>query len=638
MSNKKLTPAVTFPPRVRLGHDSKSDVNSASKNSYNKDDNGERRIDINMQDALTLFDYLDGKHDVYIKSSVDAMNSGALKGGANVISNISGDMVGSIFDIELLENPRTDIELILKYWRVCGFCPYFIIKNGDRLYIRIIPPTEDLNLQVTHTVYESRIDVRNLPGYINPILEEEKKGHTSNVYASDNMPAGGVVFNKGANNLTEDEKQDRRRKKRKLALAIQILHSGVFVWGERSLPREINGGRVITPLRSLYQEWRTLTLRKFVQLISDRSSSRTHVYIAKTDSSGGNSSGNSGKTNNLGRNPGEQVSINDLMADVLGADMDDMESGGIPGSSRSNEPTERDWQELSAVRERLRHGIYENEKDAIQSSNSATSIDPFKHYLDEGERVVASTAAHAKLEIENDVKQYKAEISAYTGDHSDRAASTVEDARMENQRLHIAHDKIRQTVSSILVYFYSMLYFEDEKRALSDTMIKNGEEKMSDSHKGFIRRRELVRVEFIEIPEMVNLVDVINVRDSNAITDEEFMRIQRNYVGMGGAHPDGKDVPLNRWILPSEQIKQQMKLDSQRLKMDEKKMETDSAFQKDQLKVQKQAIKANAVPSTSTSSSSSTSSSQKAPKRKAPDSAPEKPKTVAKPQHNNKKE
>lgn len=565
--------------------------NLAESNDSSNDDIGRQEFSIDMNDAMILFDFIGGSGDPFITTKIKGIESRALENGANVILKTTSESLGSLFDMEILENPVDDLYMITSYWRVMGMCPYLLISNNNRLYIRIPPPTKDVHMKVIATAYSYVVHLKSVPGYENPLFNTNKNGGNNGESKNKIVPfineiksehkdqkayiPSGTVFKNGdytSKKITNNplrrsffephnDDSDATHKKK-----IYIVKSGVFLWKDRQTPRKDNGGLIISTLRNINDQYKRLDLRDRIDIQTLRDQSRSHIYTSKSEQTAKSSSNS--KKNNFGGNPGEQVP----MSQLLGAE----EDCGYDYAGNRVEPsaTDEDWKTILETRDAFSSKVSSGTPLELNRANqqNSTFTSPIKHVLRDDERVVGSNSSSRNHITDSVVQRYRETIAAIIGERSGTYAQTVQDVKMEAERLKTKVSEVRNAVGKAWSHFYTVVTYDTHKDSTINKIINDERNIPNEDELKIFREMSFVEVNFIQIPEIPSMKEVILLRDLNAIDDQELFAIVRKDVGLNPLEIKLKGLTSNPFVLPSTLDKEKIDIERERLKLEWEKI------------------------------------------------------------------
>lgn len=546
-------------------------------------DDEPKRLEVLWHDAQQLFDFL-YEGDPQLAAGVRAVDHKALMQGNTVISRVDENQVlGSMMELDVLEHPRTDLLLVIAYWRVMGMCPYLLVSNKRGMFVRIVDPfTPDVKIEVTHGVHGKYAVLKSLPGYVNPITAESNKGRKPNdrgsIMTGDTeiyreltrqpwMPIGFkpgrarnpippkmndaslVPGERGVADPSQNEAEAQQQMNENEA-AEHILDSGVFVWNNRPLPTAASGKRVISEVRTLMNMWHQLGAATQMHLDTQRSLTRWSYFTSEDEERYKAAGGR----NMRGGVAGEQVSAADLMASTSRP-----ERGGGYERTDPSELTEAEWS--TVIGSHFTPGIQHQQQHQQHKPPASTLAfqPPHERKLD-GRRILSTMAPSNILQLQYLQETYRAQVDVYTGRDNTGIAQTSTGALMQQDRVNSLVQHLQNAVAVFFEHAYERVYLDREVELLSQRIIKSGREAATAQEKRPFEENRLVQVQFKKgVAVELDTRTIIESVDMGAITPQEALDLQREHLGLLVSR-ESVGLELNRLVLPSEQHKQEMAL------------------------------------------------------------------------------
>lgn len=569
-------------------------------------DNTPTRVDVDWEDSKRLFNFL-FQADPMLIGALGCIDSKATQQGGLVKSNTGmGAVLGNMFTVAVLEHPVQDLNMVRQYWRVMGMCPYLVIQNEQRTFIRIPDPSiSQMSIKVETGAHGTLVYLHSTVGYENPrdTKKKDDDGRGSGSYedpSSDVMRYGtrrayGTVAYRANGHKPveakapsnqfgeagENGKKPTRKRRSRDGRFEDILDSGVYLWRDRPLPSQSNGGKVVTELRSLYTHWTTLQLAKVLHLNTQRSLSRVTVITGVDEAR----FKPSGTTNMRGGVPGEQISVRALMAEDLPQEGEDV------GASADINPEDLSETEWKATLSTHFTGIAPGCKVSPQEVPTVTSVPPRK--MDIGEKkTYGVVSASSILQLEALQNAYRVSVAAYTGKNMSSETgtkTTALDSAMELETEACIVQRVQSAMANFFEHAYAVVMRDQELQQVVDSIMEEKREATTIEQELFLSG-EFIKVEFQNLTKIEDTSKIIEAIDMGSITEEEGLVMYRLMIGM----PINQDTPklkLNRLVLPSELERRKLLLQEKALRSREQS--TSSTEAKVPEKPQDAAEKAN---------------------------------------------
>lgn len=556
VGKKRKSDAFTSPIQINIQEKTKKHDDHVSRLRHPRKERNsnqkyaEQRVTVDMEECMILFDFLSNR-DAFLSRSINMVDSRAIKDGARVLHAFSGEPVGSLEDIRVLEHPQEDLRKIISYWRVMGMCPYFLMRDrhSKHLFVRIPKPSPLMDIEICTDAYGERGIFRSMPGYQNPSLDEISKAST------------------GMDQTHVDKPSNPEKR------SVVIVDSGVFLWQDRIiLPQSETGGKVITPLRDIYEKWKLKKVRQVVHVNVQRSLAQTHIWTSQDQTPA------SFRKNNLGGNIGEQQPIGELLEGM----QDRYDEAEDVDARKADGNDDEIWTGLFFSHFFDQHRF--SSAPTVDDIPSFTCVQPSVHHLKENERVAGMMQASSNVDLSKIETDYRTDVSSYAGQRTENHGLTIPDVRIQGEKIKNSLDEIRKVVSDFWEYAYAIVFADKEKATILDTVMRDPtRDSLSEEEHEFLRRRSFVKVHFLKLPDIQSMKELMGPYEAGAIEDEEAILILRNYLGLP-PFVSGKRT-INRMMLSSEVEKRKLKLEETRIEIEKEKVKNQS-----QLETQKMTL------------------------------------------------